>query len=129
MNNKSFMTKIWMVAAIMLILCGCGGNASKYEGTYVGNLPTASGMGMIVSITLEKDTYSKKIEYIGKDGVFETKGKYTLNKGGNTIILDGVTDAPNKYLVAENSLIQLDMEGKRITGELADRYVLKKELK
>ena len=74
---------------------------------------------MIVSITLEKDTYLKKIEFADKDGVFEVKEKYTLNREENTIILDGITGTPSKYLMAENSLIQLDMEGKRITGELA----------
>ena len=133
-NNQSSMTKIWVITAILGILCSCGGNASKtknlhdYEGTYVGTLPTASGMGMTVTITLENGAYIKKTEYVGKDGVFEDKGKYTFNKEGNMIILDGIVDSPNKYLVHENSLIQLDIEGNRITGGLADQYVLQKEL-
>lgn len=32
-----------------------------------------------------------------------------------------------QYLVGENQLIMLDTEGKRITGELAANYVLKKK--
>jgi uncharacterized lipoprotein NlpE involved in copper resistance len=134
-NYQSLMTRIWIVAAIAGILCGCGGNASKTgktldcEGTYIGNLPTAGGMGMTVSITLEKETYVKKTVYEGKDDVFEDRGKYTLNREDNTIVLEGITDSPNKYEVAENRLIQLDMEGKRITGESADRYVLQKTTK
>ena len=134
MNNyQNLMTKIWIVAAILGILCSCGGNASKtknpldYEGTYTGILPTAGGMGMLVTITLENDTYIKKTEYVDKDGVYEDRGKYTLNKEGNIITLDGI-DSPNKYLVDENSLIQLDIEGNRITGELADHYVLQKDV-
>ena len=127
------MTKIWIVAAILGILCSCGGNASKtknsldYEGTYTGIVPTASGMGMIVTITLKDGAYIKKTEYVDKDGVYEDKGKYTLNKKENIITLDGI-DSPNKYLMDENSLTQLDIEGNRITGELADQYVLQKEL-
>jgi uncharacterized lipoprotein NlpE involved in copper resistance len=104
-------------------------NSFNHEGTYVGNVPTADGMGMIVSITLGNDAYVKTVEYVGKDGVFENKGIFTLNKKDNTITLDGITDAPNKYFVVENCLIQLDMEGYRITGELAEQYVLKKEIK
>jgi uncharacterized lipoprotein NlpE involved in copper resistance len=134
-NNQSLITKIWIVAATIGILCSCGGNAPKtensldHEGAYIGNVPTAGGMGMIISITLEKDAYIKKVEYVDKDGVFEDKGTYTLNKEGNTIILEGITDSPNKYLVDENCLIQLDMEGEQITGDFADLYVLQKELK
>ena len=95
------MTKIWIVAAILGILCSCGGNTSKTktstdcEGTYVGTLPTAGGMGMTVTITLKDGAYIKKTEYVGKDGVYEDKGKYTLNKEENIITLDGI-DSPNK---------------------------------
>ncbi|MCL1932828.1 MAG: copper resistance protein NlpE [Candidatus Azobacteroides sp.] len=136
-NNQSLMTKIWIVAAMLGILCSCGGNASKtktssdYEGTYTGTLPTASGMGMTVTITLKDGAYTKRTEYVGKDGVFEDKGKYTLNREENIITLDGINsvDSPNKYAADGNTLTQLDMEGNRITGELADQYVLQKELK
>jgi len=129
------MTTIWIVAAMLGILCSCGGNTSKTnnslncEGTYTGTLPTASGMGMTVTITLENGAYTKKTKYVGQDSIFEDKGKYTLNKEENTITLDSITDAPNKYVVDENSLTQLDMEGNRITGDLADMYILQKELK
>jgi uncharacterized lipoprotein NlpE involved in copper resistance len=38
-----------------------------------------------------------------------------------------VKDSPNRYLVGENTLTQLDMEGNKITGNMADQYVLKKQ--
>ena len=144
------MKKLLIIGAVTGILYGCGANSQKakpdaeaqneqtmidihnarnsldYEGTYTGKLPTASGMGMIVTITLEKDTYVKKMEYVGKKDIIVEKGEYTWNEEGNTIILSGITDAPNKYFVGENMLIQLDMNGNRITGELADMYVLHK---
>jgi heat shock protein HslJ len=131
-NNRSFMTKIVIAATIIGIACSCAGVASKtkktldFEGSYTGNLPTASGTGMMVTITLEKGAYVKKIEYAGRDGIFENQGRYSLNKKRDIITLFGITDSPNKYLLAENRLIQLDMEGKRITGELADQYVLQR---
>jgi uncharacterized lipoprotein NlpE involved in copper resistance len=131
-TKQGLKAKIWMVAAIIGIISGCGGNAPKtdnlpdIEGIYIGNLPTADGMGMVVSITLDKETYIKKVEYVGKDGFFEDKGIYTFDKEDNTIVFEGITDSPNKYLVDGTCLIQLDMEGNRITGELADMYVLQK---
>lgn len=98
-----------------------------YQGTYSGKLPTASGEGMNVSITIEETTFVKKTEYIGKkDAPIEEKGNYTWNDEGSTITLEGVKDSPNKYFVGENTLTQLDMDGNRITGEHADLYILRK---
>lgn len=102
-------------------------NSLDYQGTYTGKLPTANGEGMIVSITLDDSAYVKKTEYVNKkDSSSEEKGKYTWNDKGNTIILDGIKDAPNQYFVGENTLIQLDMDGNKITGETADLYILRK---
>lgn len=143
------MKKLFILVAATSMLYSCGGNTQKtqeqttpetsqtvdehsaknsldYKGTYTGKMPTASGEGMVVSLTLEDSTYVKKTEYIGKKEIFEDKGKYTWNAEGNTIILDGIKDAPNQYFVGENTLTQLDMEGKAIAGELADLYILKK---
>lgn len=89
-------------------------------------VPTASGEGMVVSLTLADSTYVKKTEYVGKKEIFEDKGKYTWNAEGNTVILDGIDGAPNQYFVGENTLTQLDMKGKKIAGELADQYILRK---
>lgn len=150
------MKKLLMVIAAAAFLYSCGGNTQKnqeeqasvdefseiaknvkdghnaknsldYKGVYVGKIPTASGEGMIVSITLEDSTYTKKTEYVGKEsGNTEEKGKYTWNVEGNTVILDGIKDAPSQYFVGENTLTQLDMEGKKITGDMADLYILRK---
>ncbi|MDU1889906.1 MAG: copper resistance protein NlpE [Dysgonomonas sp.] len=102
-------------------------NSLDYKGTYQGKVPTASGEGMIVSITLDDSTFVKKTEYVGKkNSKFESKGKYTWNAEGNTVTLEGVKDEPSKYFVGENTLTQLDMDGNKITGDLADMYILKK---
>lgn len=102
-------------------------NSLDYVGTYSGKLPTASGEGMNVTIVLgNDDSYTKTIEYIDKkDRKFDEKGKYSWNEAGNTVTLNGA-ERPNQYFVGENTLTQLDIEGKRITGELGDMYVLRK---
>jgi len=102
-------------------------NSLDYKGTYKGTLPAADAEGMETTITLMDSTFTKDVVYIGKKGKFSDKGKYSWNEDGNTIILEGIKDAPNKYFVAENQLIALDMDGKKITGNLADKYILKKQ--
>jgi uncharacterized lipoprotein NlpE involved in copper resistance len=150
------MKKLFIAAAVVGLLYSCGGgNAQKeekasvedfsaiagqinsnhnakdsltYTGTYTGKIPTADNGDMTVSITLSDRTYTMSTEYAGKKGgKFENTGKYLWNYKGNTIILTGIKNAPNQYLVGENTLTQLDMDGNRITGNMANRYVLKKQ--
>jgi hypothetical protein len=57
--------------------------------------------------------------------VFTGSGTFKWDNDGGVIILD-TADFPPYYRVGENKLIQLDMQGKIITGSLAENYVLKK---
>ena len=100
-----------------------------YIGTYEGELPAADAQGMKVTIELvDANNYVKTVTFIGKDGgPFIDRGAYKWNEAENTIILEGIKDAPDKYFVGENKLTQLDMEGNLITGDLADKYVLTKK--
>ena len=103
-------------------------NSLDYLGMYKGVLPCADCNGISTNIILSKDlSYEIITVYLGKrEKIHREKGTFTWNKEGNTIILNEVKNAPNQYFVGENTLIQLDMEGKRITGELANKYVLVK---
>lgn len=151
------MKKLFIMIAAAALLYSCGGNTQKkeesqasvedfsaiaesvsdghnaqnsldYEGVYTGTLPTASGEGMLVTITLSDSTYTRNIEYIGKKGSkTEEKGKYTWGKDGSVITLQNVDkESPSQYFVGENTLTQLDMDGNKITGDMAELYILKK---
>ncbi|MNT94835.1 putative lipoprotein NlpE involved in copper resistance [compost metagenome] len=72
-------------------------------------------------------TYLIKTKYKGKgDKVFEETGDFKWDKTGSIVILEGLKDRSSQFFVGENTLTQLDMDGKRITGNLAEDYVLKK---
>jgi copper homeostasis protein (lipoprotein) len=103
-------------------------NSLDIEGTYKGNLPCADCEGIETEITLNKDlTFVKRSKYLGKDNkVFEESGSYSWNQAGNTITLSSIKNAPNQYFVGENIIQQLDMEGRKITGDLAEKYILTK---
>jgi len=103
--------------------------ASLDWGVYTGTIPAADGEGINVRLQLNKDnTYELTYEYIGKpaDTSFTNTGSFTWNDTGDIINL-GIDDTPSYYQVAEDKLIQLDMAGKPITGDLADMYVLTKQ--
>ncbi|GHU60626.1 hypothetical protein FACS189445_0450 [Spirochaetia bacterium] len=138
------MRKIFLVFAAAFLLPGLGAcvsagkaidaahnsrNSLNWDGVYRGVIPAADGPGINVEITLNNDgTYSMGYQYIDRGGeVFTESGTFTWNDAGSAIMLD-VKDMPPHYQVGENRLFQLDMSGKRITGALADNYVLEKVL-
>ncbi len=104
-------------------------NSLDVVGTYKGVVPCADCEGIETSVMLHADnTYMLHTGYLGKSGGkgLDLNGNFKWIDGF-TIELEGVTDAPSKYFVSENKLIQLDMQGKKIEGELADKYILTKQ--
>jgi heat shock protein HslJ len=107
-------------------------NSLDWDGVYSGTLPCADCDGIQTVVTLNKDlTYQIDTKYVGKEGgTFILKGKFAWETGGNKIVLLDIPEGsgPGYYLVWENKLIQLDLKGNVITGDLASRYVLNKEV-
>ncbi|MCH7314362.1 copper resistance protein NlpE [Acinetobacter sp. ANC 3882] len=105
-------------------------NSLDWNGTYTGVVPCADCEGIKTELELNQDkTFELKETYLGKgDGkAFESKGSFNFDSQNTSIIeLDKAGDG-RKYFVAEGYLKALDTEGKEITGELAEKYELKKE--
>jgi heat shock protein HslJ len=99
-----------------------------WAGVYSGVVPCADCEGIETTITLNSDrTYLRQTKYLGRDDkVFEQKGAFTWDQDGGKIQLQDAVGGPDRYLVGENALIQLDKDGNRITGEMADKYILRK---
>ena len=99
---------------------------------YFGVIPCADCTGIETEIDLKSDhTYLVHSIYLGRKStgpgsneISET-GTWMLH-GNDTIHLADRKNAPSMYVRTDTSLIQLDMEGKRITGKLAEKYILKK---
>lgn len=105
-------------------------NSVDYAGTYKGVTPCADCAGIEVELTINADnTYIVSYKYLGKgDGQpIKESGKYAWTSDGSTIELQGITDAPSAFKVGEGIIWQLDKKGKRIEGELADKYILTKQ--
>ena len=98
-------------------------NSLDWQGTYEGTLPCADCEGIKTTLQLNEDnTYALTQEYIGRNTFNET-GTFAWDSSGSWITLSSNN---MKFKVGENVLFALDMEGKVITGELADHYQLKK---
>ena len=102
--------------------------------SYFGILPCADCGGIETTLSLKSD-YSYQLHQIYKgrkssgpgSNEISTTGKW-MKHGADTIHLRDVKDAPSIYVRTDSSLIQLDMQGKRIEGKLADKYILKKSV-
>ncbi len=97
-----------------------------WPGNYQGILPCADCEGIKTQIVLHKDlSYILETQYLGKDDkVFQTKGTFKWNDAGSKITLD---NSEQMYQVCENRIFQLDKDGNRITGEIANKYILQME--
>ena len=145
------MKNLFLVMLTGLILLGCGSRKAQnsdasgeneimppdmhtsqialdFWGTYKGILPCADCEGIETTIELKSDeTWEMKTVYLGKsDKVFLNSGHYHWNDDGRSIHLHGLENGSSNFFVGENQLIQLDLEGNRIEGDLAEKYILKK---
>jgi uncharacterized lipoprotein NlpE involved in copper resistance len=151
MNKSLTGLAIGSILSAMLLFAACGepGNRAKevrleqvvpdtvhtaqtsldYWGTYKGVVPCADCEGIETIITLDTaHQYTLSTRYLGKKENTGTNLKGTWKwADGSTIELEGITSAPAKYFVGENKLIQLDMEGRRIEGALAEKYILTRQ--
>lgn len=91
---------------------------------YSGKLPCADCMEIAVTLDLFSDSSFRKTNvYMGKSAqqVSDT-GKWMLH--GDTLHLAGSESV--RYIKNDSGLVQLDQSGKRITGKLAGKYVLRR---
>jgi heat shock protein HslJ len=101
-------------------------NSLDWAGAYRGVLPCADCSGIETIVVLAGDgPYRTQSKYLSKGGqVFSDQGRFTWNEAGNTIAF--ADREPARYFVVENRLTRLALDGSRITGPLAEHYVLTK---
>lgn len=106
-------------------------NSLDWQGTYKGTLPCADCAGIDYTLTLSEDeTYTLTQVYQGKEedgGQFTSSGKFHWDTKGSVITLEDGSETPNQYFVGENLLMKLDINGEKITGDMATLYNLKKQ--
>ncbi|MBD9357706.1 copper resistance protein NlpE [Methylomonas albis] len=100
-----------------------------WPGIYNGLTPCADCIGVKTSLALNKNgSYLLMTQFLGKsEREFTEKGKFAPGDKANTLVLTPKNgSASQQYLVEKDVLIQLDSNGNRISGKLADRYILRR---
>lgn len=99
-----------------------------WAGTYTGVMPCADCEGIETVLTLNQDdTYTLEMTYLGKNvDPFAEKGTFKWSDDGGKITLVNDEGSHTQFLVGENFVTQLDGDGNLITGEMADKFTLKK---
>ena len=112
-------------------------NNLDWHGTYRGFLPAASAAGIMVEIVLSDNQgvsiiyeylYDEVTDLVGfsfGEDAFGASGSFEWDETGNVINI-GTESFPPYFFVSEGRIIQLDMSGEPITGDMADYYVLAK---
>jgi uncharacterized lipoprotein NlpE involved in copper resistance len=131
-KKKMYMKKCILILSIACLILGLSSCCSKSDwvGIYSGIVPCADCPGIETQIALNADnTYQISQKYQDKgDDVFQMSGTFQWNADKSIITLENLneTQFPTMYKLGKGSLIQLDLNGKEITGNLAQNYVLTK---
>jgi len=104
-------------------------NALDWAGRYAGHLPCADCEEIETELTLNNDLSYVLIDVVKKNNntLADTlNGRFSWH--GNKVTLEGIpaNSRPSAFKVEENRVRQLDMDGKLITGDLAQHYILTK---
>ncbi len=97
-----------------------------WQGTYQGVVPCADCDGVQTSLTLKHDMqYVLYRVYLGEsDSMFTSTGSFVWDETGNVVVLSGIDNGSSRYKVVEGAIVQLDMNGNEITGDIASNYRL-----
>lgn len=95
-------------------------------GSYEGLLPCDDCEGIATYLQLDEEmNFLLSRKYLGTERRSEPlSGTYTF--ADNMVTLLGVADEPNKYLLENNNLMQLDWNGNKRAGANARSYLLKR---
>jgi len=133
---RYLMKKIVSVMIVFFIFLGicsnvwAGGGKEKqneWDGIYMGVIPAADCPGIAVVAILSTDgKYKITYQYIDRSAeVLTYTGTFTHDEKTKKITLDSNV-LPRYYELKKQDLIQLDLEGNAIKGNLSDLYKLRK---
>lgn len=105
--------------------------SQEFHGVFYGFIPCNDCNGIKTTLSLKNNNNYLIVTQPARESSreFFEKGKYTWDDETQTVTLTPRNnDAdPRKYFIKdEGTLIQLNSDGKQVTGESADRYILRR---
>ncbi len=96
------------------------GPLGELPASFEGDLPCADCEGIRHHLDLFADgSFFYRLSYLGRDGVFDDIGNYSIEGDGTTLTLHGGREAPVMFRIAgPATLRKLDLEGRTIESSL-----------
>lgn len=130
--KKSFYLLVTVVITMGFFACGAKHTEENknFVGTYQGELPCADCEGINTILTLKSDSTFTLDELYNKGSQgaifhYHSYGKIVFGEKGKISLTDN-DDKTRYYELGDSTITMLDTEGKRIEGETAPFYTLKK---
>lgn len=105
--------------------------SKNWPGTYSGVIPCADCEGIRLKIVLDQsEHFMVERQYAGESAkVEQSKGQIFWDKNGQDIRLNGIGDDNGSlgFRIEDGAIRKLDLYGKKIEGQLAEKYLLTKE--
>ena len=103
-------------------------DSTAWIGMYNGSTPCVDCIGVKTTLALNKNnSYIMITQFLGKsEREYVEKGKIIWSDAHNIQLTSKEGKLSNRYLLGDNTLTQLDEQGKAFTGKQAERYVLRR---
>lgn len=103
-------------------------DSTTWIGMYNGSTPCNDCIGVKTTLALNKNnSYIMITQFLGKsEREYVEKGKIVWSDAHHIQLTAKDGKLGNRYLLGDNSLTQLDEQGKAFTGKQAERYVLRR---
>ncbi|MDO9046485.1 MAG: copper resistance protein NlpE [Methylobacter sp.] len=104
--------------------------SQDFHGVFYGFLPCNDCNGIKTTLSLKQNNNYLLVTQQARESSreFYEKGKYSWNDKNHTVILTPLKESATRQYLIENegTLIQLNSDGVRMTGDSADRYILRR---
>ncbi len=124
-GSRQEATDSTLTAAIGAAGADISGPASKAAGSYQGTLPCADCPGIDYQLSLYEDHHYKELMIYRERNNNQPVVDTGLWKMENDSVIRLSGNQGQQFMFADGKLYQLDRQGQRITGALADNYILR----
>jgi len=104
--------------------------SKDFHGVFYGYLPCTDCNGIKTTLSLKQNNNYLLVTQPARESSREyyEKGKYSWNDENHTVVLTPLKESTTRQYHIENgeTLIQLNSDGTRITGDQADDYILRR---
>lgn len=123
------MKKLPLFFLFATLLVACADKNEAIDESYYGTIPCADCPAIEYELHLHDDnTFNESMLYLERSAdAHKEDGTYTIEKDSIIVLDRGANEGFERFVIRDNKLVILDIDGQSIVGDLASYYVLSKE--